>query len=241
MHNRDSQSSSATPSLIHQTWQRFMDQNVRFGRYLARVHRATLEREKETHSMFSTPKRMPIPALQRKIFTTTPLVFTERDLAEGRVGRVVSELMALVDDTQSVRENASRFSLRFEGLRHDRREVYEIPAVTLFFRAVHDQWPYWMHFLAPTPENLALVLLLLSEDAFTMPQATPAQHQRPMARARIVDRRSAESVVENLFATMAVLHAQCGIDLNTTQSMRDQFVNHPIYREITRIPGNHKD
>lgn len=239
----DKQNHTARLAPTESSWERFMEQNRLVARYLARVRSATLLQTQERDPMNPQP-HWPQPSIitnTSQLLEPTPLVFTERDLAQRQTGRIVNELMDLSDTQESVHANASRFRLRFDGMRNDRREIYEIPSATLFFRSVHAQWPYWMHFLAPTAENLALVLLMLSEDAFTIPADTLVHQPTGMNRARIVDLQSAQTLVQHLFASMAVLHAHHGIDPQITTLMRDQFVHHSIFKEIVKIPGKHKN
>jgi hypothetical protein len=154
---------------------------------------------------------------------------------------VVSELMALSDSHEAVLANASRYTLRFEGLGKDRREIYEIPAARNFFCAVHTQWPYWMHFLAPTPENFALVLLMLSQVQITSASESSAHQPEPgLKSARIMDKKHIYALVSQLYASMAVLHAHFGIDPKITNLMRDQFVGIPIFKENRNTPGHHR-
>lgn len=49
----------------------------------------------------------------------------------------------------------------FEGWDQDPRELYEIPEVRTYFRALTDAWPYWWHYIEKDGQAFSLVLGLL--------------------------------------------------------------------------------
>lgn len=57
---------------------------------------------------------------------------------------------------------AARMALQVAAVRHDPRPAAQIPEVRLHFALVNAQWPYWLHFLAPTRGNYRLLLDLLA-------------------------------------------------------------------------------
>lgn len=92
-----------------------------------------------------------------------PMDFTIQSAAinGGRVGATVCHLMELSDTKDACLQYNSRLRLVFADYGQDPREITQIPAVRAFFQGVTAQWPYWLHYLYPEADNLAVFLSLL--------------------------------------------------------------------------------
>jgi hypothetical protein len=86
------------------------------------------------------------------------------DLADASgegLGRCVEDLLHLSDNTLRVEQLSAGLYFAFNGLDRDPRQVHSIPECRDMLRALHQRWPYWMHFLAPVPELWTVLLLCL--------------------------------------------------------------------------------
>lgn len=81
------------------------------------------------------------------------------EVDRGTVGDVVDRLLTLSDTRERTLAYAGKLVLEFEGYDHDPREVYEIPELRRFMRAVTSQWSSWLHFLRDDPETHQFPLL----------------------------------------------------------------------------------
>lgn len=85
------------------------------------------------------------------------------DAIRRPVGKIVVRLMSdLTDQPESCRNLMGKLDLVFSGLSTGLRPFDSEPLKQHFAR-IHSQWPYWIHFLNPTRENLATLLLMLSD------------------------------------------------------------------------------
>lgn len=130
------------------------------------------------------------------------LRITAEDLRGPRVGRCVDELMHLSEHPERIRQLRCGLILDIDGLDGDGRAPHDIPACRRFFQALHRQWPYWMHFLAPLPAQWrTLALSLLTPDT---PEGGP--------HAPAIAAEALEDLVRSLVAGMDRLHRQSDLD-----------------------------
>ena len=103
-----------------------------------------------------------VPDVLQKI-TLSPRHFliTRKEIMNGQVGPVVQRLMDLTDTPLACAQHTSRLRLAFVGYHKDKQEVGQIRAIAAFFQKVNEQWPYWMHFLDPQPDDIATLLSLI--------------------------------------------------------------------------------
>jgi hypothetical protein len=87
------------------------------------------------------------------------LKLTRREIDRGTVGDVVDRLLTLSDTRERTLDYAGKLVLEFEGYDSDRRELFEIPEVCRFMRAITDQWSSWLHFLSAHSETHQFGLL----------------------------------------------------------------------------------
>lgn len=77
--------------------------------------------------------------------------FSEREVATGQIGDALDRLLHLTDDPFQSERFAGAVLVQFEGYAGDTREVFEIPEVVRFFRALTAEWAAWYHFLLREP------------------------------------------------------------------------------------------
>lgn len=87
------------------------------------------------------------------------LRISAQEVRGQRVGRCVDQLMHLSDYPHRVKRLMCGLLLEVEGFEDDHRELHQIPECRQFFKALHREWPYWMHFLAPLREQWQLLAL----------------------------------------------------------------------------------
>lgn len=76
-------------------------------------------------------------------------------------GNGLDRLMTLSDSAHYSTKFAQAVLFAFDGYGDDPRELCEIPEVRVFVKALHAQWTYWAHFLAPLPDIMGLLYTLL--------------------------------------------------------------------------------
>jgi hypothetical protein len=78
----------------------------------------------------------------------------------------ISNVLAFLNDLVSCREVCiglkERIELSVHGYDDDQRELYEIPEVISFIRALDEAWPYWMLFQHPQFSWLQIMAICLS-------------------------------------------------------------------------------
>ena len=94
--------------------------------------------------------------LQPRHFT-----ITRKEVLGGRVGPVVQRLMDLTDTPLACAQQTSRLKLSFVGYQQEKQELGQVRSIAEFFQKVNAQWPYWMHFLDPQPDDIATLLSLI--------------------------------------------------------------------------------
>ena len=142
------------------------------------------------------------------------LLFTRNEVECARVGNAVERLMLLSDDADQVQRFAGRMALMFEGYDADPRSLVEIPACVQFFRALDQQWSYWLHFLIPRPDVLNLALLMLVD-------VEPRMLDVDRRAFEIKDAMQLQKTLERLFASMNVLHRNFGISETVNRAITD--------------------
>lgn len=81
---------------------------------------------------------------ERAAVVVTPV--SRRDIERGLSGDIVDRLMTLSDSPALFDRFEDRLVLWVSGYDHDPRELWQIPEVCRFFRAVDAQWNFWVHF-----------------------------------------------------------------------------------------------
>lgn len=133
------------------------------------------------------------------------IVFTRAEVEAGHVGSAVERLMLLSDHPKHVRRFANKIVLLFSGYDDDPRALAQIPECVRFFRAIDEQWSYWLHFLLPEAEILNLVLLLRVDVRVHVRRGVQVGYE-------LNDRNQVRDALYRWFAAMNTLHDMHGID-----------------------------
>lgn len=116
-----------------------------------------------------TPVNSPIPHLYLgKSLDVIPtdagaicLVIAREELMQPGVGSSLDTLLHLSSSEENARRFAGSVLLAFDGYNEDPRPIHAIPECRAYLGALTAQWPFWMHFLAPIPDQWSLLLLTL--------------------------------------------------------------------------------
>gem|GEM_PF-6984361 len=99
---------------------------------------------------------------------------------DARVAQDVSRLMGALSDEPSVCiASMGKMQLAFTGFPPEQRESWEEVARE-HFQKVNRQWPFWLHFLAPTFKNYANLTALLCD---------PLAHKKVAGRNHVILKR----------------------------------------------------
>lgn len=138
------------------------------------------------------------------------LIFSREEVCALRVGRGVDDLMHLLDDESLRIRMTQGLFFAFDGWEKDPREVHEIPECRAYLQALHSEWPYWLHFLAPDTKMWGVLLLCLLQ----------TNHASANARndLREVDMSQLHALLESMLEPMNLLHRQ--MRLSSGQSIQ---------------------
>lgn len=149
-----------------------------------------------------------------------PLVFlrfNRPEIESGVTGSAVDRLMSLSDATRHVRALADTCVLEVGGYDDDPRELYEIPEVRAFFRALVPEWGGWLHFLEKEHSSISvLVSLLVDMEAVERRAGKVSAHMRDPAQFR--------TVMLSLFNAMNLLYIEHGLTDTDALAMTDKVM-----------------
>lgn len=126
--------------------------------------------------------------------------FSRANVDACLIGDALDRLMILSDSAEHTAKFTQSVVFTFQGFEDDPRELCEIPEVRDFMEALHGQWTYWAHFLAPLTDVIALLYTLL-----LTPQRVSAA---PGQVGFSVDMVEHAELTEHLSRAAALLHAQ---------------------------------
>jgi len=132
------------------------------------------------------------------------LDFSRQEVEGLCVGRAVDDLMLLSDDRRLRRQLAHSVLFCFSGWDADPREVNDIPECRRYLQALHQQWNFWLHFLAPLPDMWSVLLLCLVEKG----EHQPWDGQRRAFRVNPVE---VKSLVTAMVLPSRLLHDDMGL------------------------------
>lgn len=144
----------------------------------------------------------PVPTMPASALNAAPIDFViqREEIEAGAVGAFVDRLMRLSDTQDKCIGAMQRLDLVFAGWEGDSREVHQIPEVFTFMRAAHAFWPYWLHFLRPTPDQLAVLILLLCDSNLV-------QGDKLRVQGRVADAQQVWDCLGELARAAMTLHA----------------------------------
>lgn len=139
------------------------------------------------------------------------LYITRREIETMNIGSSVDRLMTMSDTRANAVRLKNALHLAVDGFNFDARELYEIPQVTRFFRAVADQWNGWLGYVDCDDDTLPLVLRLLTD----VERVATAQG---IVHWRFVDAIDAARRVQHLFAGLNALYESYGFGEEAIQA-----------------------
>jgi hypothetical protein len=97
------------------------------------------------------------------------------DVQSGDITTVLSPLQDFLKSRNAVIGGRGRVSLMFEGYDDDPRDVYDIPEIRRYAKALDEKFPYWFYFVSlhvqSTLQVLALCLCrVVKVSGFSTPQ-----------------------------------------------------------------------
>lgn len=104
------------------------------------------------------------------------------------VASTLEKLLVLTDSADNVRRYRESVAYSVSGYDHDPRELYEIPEVRAFFRALTAQWPHWFWFLMRGQCQIGMLICLLCdvERAYTSKGRIGTRLSQPADLDRVV-------------------------------------------------------
>ncbi len=100
-------------------------------------------------------------------------------------------------------------------------EVHQIAQCRDYLAAVHRQWPYWLHFLAPSPDMWAVLILCLATR--TAPAAATGGKKGTSIEAGEIG-----AMIEGMLQPLSLLHDTMGLS---------QEEGHAIFERSLRAIG----
>jgi len=131
------------------------------------------------------------------------LYITRREIEAMNVGSTVDRLMTMSDTRANVLRLKNSLHLAVDGWNSDPRELYEIPEVTRFFRAVANQWNGWLHFVDCEDDTLPLLIRLLTD-------VRRVSESGGLVGACFIDPTQAMKCARHLFAGLNALYESYG-------------------------------
>lgn len=135
------------------------------------------------------------------------IMFRREDVEQLHTGAAAVQLLTLVDQPERAARCAHRLVFAFEGYDDDARELPQIPQACDFMRALHEVFPWWLHFLAPQPDLWAVLLRLL------------LSHPTADGQVRPVGAEEGRQLVQAMCQPMNVLHEHCQLPTPRAQEI----------------------
>lgn len=145
------------------------------------------------------------------------LLLDRSDVESGNVASLLNVLLGLSDTDESVRNWQGKLRLVVHGWEDDERELFEVPQVVNFVRAVDVHWSYWMHFFAADHAGLGLIMLMLLD------LDTQKAGERVVSHIR--DRAQVVSVMQRMSSATAALHIASGLSSIQSKQVVDKAMN----------------
>lgn len=141
------------------------------------------------------------------------LVFSRSEVESGRIGRAVDDLMCLSDSPVLANQLQHGLLIVFDGYNHDPRDIPEIPECRTYLRALHAQWPYWMHFMAPIPDQWGLLMASL------LPQHGTTSHPTTHAHGTFIDPEDMTQLLKQMTDALNRLHVHLQTPVDTQRRL----------------------
>lgn len=93
------------------------------------------------------------PAIQEPVY----LVLSRQQVESGDRKEPMAFLQHIVANPDHALEFMGRVSLIVDGYNDDARELFEIPEVRCYLKALDDQWAYWFFFLSQADDSIKIL------------------------------------------------------------------------------------
>lgn len=110
------------------------------------------------------------PGVQEPVY----FVISRQEVESGDTGSAMEFLRSLVptDDPHHAWTFKSRLALHISGYDQDPRELFEIPEVGQYLKALDEEWPFWFFFLNQADESLKVLAMCLCSSTDVAPGQT---------------------------------------------------------------------
>lgn len=105
------------------------------------------------------------PAIQEPVY----LVLSRRQVESGDRKEPMAFLQHIVANPDHALEFMGRVSLIVDGYNDDVRELFEIPEVRCYLKALDDQWAYWFFFLSQADDSIQILESCLCDTVEVIP------------------------------------------------------------------------
>jgi hypothetical protein len=89
------------------------------------------------------------------------VVVDRSDVEKGDIMPTLDVLRSAMADADTCRIFQGQVEMSFDGYNEDPREIYEVPEIREFLRALDSQFPYWFYFLSTESDTLRMVTFCL--------------------------------------------------------------------------------
>jgi hypothetical protein len=112
-----------------------------------------------------------------------PWVYTPTEVKQPHLGGSLDTLLELSDDLQHCVVLRHTLHLCFTGYEQTTTPLTDRPELSSFMQRLNTHWNFWLHFMEPEPDNLALLLCLL--DPHNQPYTPQSGSLPPQAASEL--------------------------------------------------------
>lgn len=128
---------------------------------------------------------------------------SRQEVEAGSIAPILSRLLQLTDSRDNVFGYHASVILSFDGYDREPQELFEIPELRAFIRALTAEWPHWLWFLKRGTNSIPLLFSLLCEV-----QVVPGQQGY---EAEFADGNELVAVLDDLLERANVMYSCYGI------------------------------
>jgi hypothetical protein len=114
------------------------------------------------------------PAVMEPIY----LVFSREQIEAHDISEPLQVLRQLAGNPEKGLAACGRISLVIDGYNSDPRELFEVPEVRGYIKALDDMWPYWFYFLSQADDSIKIVESCLCESIEVIPGVTSIDNEQ---------------------------------------------------------------
>jgi hypothetical protein len=114
------------------------------------------------------------PAVMEPIY----LVFSREQIEAHDISEPLQVLRQLAGNPEEALAACGRISLVIDGYDADPRELFEVPEVRRYIKALDDMWPYWFFFLSQADDSIKIVESCLCDSIEVIPGVTSIDNEQ---------------------------------------------------------------